>query len=144
STARLSGNSLPILSARSRNEANAFPLREIKRQRPYSISARARKPSYFSSKIQSGDENGSLERLSGMGVNGTTRSINAHTCGTATQKELAAPECPSELRNSSKLGTGRGKGPSGCTGLDRRSMFLGCEVVSMAKGFIRGMLQLVI
>jgi len=42
---------------------------------PYSISARARKPSYFSSKIQSGEVKGSRERPSGMGVNAASESI---------------------------------------------------------------------
>jgi len=57
STAVSVGNDASIFRCRSWNEANAFPFREISSVRRWSIRARALKPSYFSSKTQSGWSN---------------------------------------------------------------------------------------
>src|SRR5262245_29650498 len=59
----------PMLLASSANEANGLPLREINWARACSITARARKPSYFSSKSQLGSSNGEGRFCSGIGWN---------------------------------------------------------------------------
>src|SRR5215470_19824715 len=63
------GSEAAICSARSAKEAKGCPFREINRARPCSITASARKPSYFNSKTHSGSSKGALRRCNGMGCN---------------------------------------------------------------------------
>ncbi len=59
-------SAVPMQSANSVNEVNGCPLRDTSRPRPWSTCASARKPSYFSSKIQFGSSKASRPHWSGM------------------------------------------------------------------------------
>ena len=59
----------PIELARKAKVLNSFPLRETRRQRAPSITAKARNPSYLFSKRKSEWSNGRLMDFSGCGLN---------------------------------------------------------------------------
>jgi hypothetical protein len=66
STADRVSTSAAMAAFRTENDLNSFPLREISLDTPYSIRTSERKPSHLTSKSQSGCENGSRARPSGI------------------------------------------------------------------------------